>query len=359
MDVEPNETTLVSAISSCSRLQDGSLGKLLHGFCLRRFGGHGDNVILDNALLDVYLDCGAFADAVQLFDQMPQRDVVSGTTMICGCARHGRYAEAVAMFIELVRGGEIVPNELTVACVLGACASAGILKFGKWVHSYSLRSGIDVDGIVGNSLIHMYSKCGAIGAALLIFDKLLCKDLVSWCTIIRGLGTNGKPNNAIQLFALMLCYGVQPDNVAFLAVMTACCHSGLIEEGLMFFRAMYSVYGILPEKEHYTCIIDTFGRASCLKEAEDFFIGMPMEPDKCVWGALLSACKIHGADEVVYERIQKKVLYAEMTLGGGTYALLSNLLAKAEKWDESNNVRKQLNAKKISKLAGYSWTELA
>ncbi|KAL0925936.1 hypothetical protein M5K25_004313 [Dendrobium thyrsiflorum] len=359
MDVDPNEMTLVSALSACSRLKDGNLGKILHGICVRRFGGHGRNVILDNALLDVCLNCGAFTDAVQLFNLMPHRDVVSGTTMICGYVHHGKYEEAIAMFVELVSDGEIVPNELTVACVLGACASAGILRLGKCVHSYSLRNGIDVDGIVGNALIHMYSKCGAIGVALWIFGGLLYRDLVSWCTIIRGMATNGKPKHALQLFAFMLCCGVRPDNIAFLAVMTACCHAGLIEEGLMFFRAMHEVYGILPEKEHYTCIIDTYGRASCLKEAEDFFVGMPLMPDKCVWGALLSACKIHGAGEVVYDRIQKRVLHAGMTLGGGTYALLSNMLATAEKWDESNNARKELGAKRISKLAGYSWTELA
>ncbi|KAL0909531.1 hypothetical protein M5K25_020407 [Dendrobium thyrsiflorum] len=247
----------------------------------------------------------------------------------------------------LVSDGEIVPNELTVACVLGACASAGILRLGKCVHSYSLRNGIDVDGIVGNALIHMYSKCGAIGVALWIFGGLLYRDLVSWCTIIRGLATNGKPKHALQLFALMLCYGVRPDNIDFLAVMTACCHAGLIEEGLMFFRAMHEVDGGLPEKEHYTCIIDTYGRASCLKEAEGFFVGMPMMPNKCVWGALLSACKIHGVGEVVYDRIQKRVVHAGMTLGGGTYALLSNMLATTEKWDESNNARKELGTKRI------------
>ncbi|XP_020571511.1 pentatricopeptide repeat-containing protein At1g50270-like [Phalaenopsis equestris] len=356
MDVEPNEMTLVSALSACSRLKDGNLGKILHGICVRRFGGHGGNVILDNVLLDVCIVCGAFTDAAQLFDIMPHRDVASATTMICGFVRYERYEEAIALFGESVRDGEIVPNEITVASVLGACASAGILSLGKWVHCYLLRTGIDVDGIVGNTLIHMYSKCGAIGAALRIFGRLQCRDLVSWCTIMNGMAINGMPKHSIQLFSLMLCYGVRPDNVAFLAVMSACCHAGLLEDCLMFFVSMYDIYGILPEKEHYTCVIDTYGRAARLREAEDFFVCMPMKPDKCAWGALLSAC---GTNEVAYERIQKRVFHLGMTLGGGTYALLSNMFAKAEKWDESNNVRKQLDAKKVRKPVGYSWMEVA
>lgn len=355
MDVDPNEITLVAALPACSRLKDVRSGKTLHGICLRRFGGHGGNIVLDNAVLDMYCNCGALTHAVHMFDNMPHRDVVSGTTMICGYARQGRHLEAVLFFLELVRDGKMVPNEVTVACVLGSCANAGILRLGKWVHSLSLRISIDVDGVVGNALIHMYSSCGAIGMALKIFEGMFYKDLVSWCSIIRGMATNGNPSSAMQLFSLMLCCGVQPDSVAFLAVLSGCCHGGFVEEFLMFFRGMYGVYGILPETEHYTCLIDAFGRAGCLKEAENFLMCMPVEPDKGVWGALLSACKMHGADETVCKRIQERILDERMVVGGGTYALLSNMLAKSEKWDESHILREQISMRKIHKLAGYSW----
>ncbi|KAG0464316.1 hypothetical protein HPP92_020385 [Vanilla planifolia] len=251
-----------------------------------------------------------------------------------------------------------MPNKVSVGCVLGACASAGILRIGKWLHSYTLRAGLDEDGIVGNAFIDMYSKCGAIGAALKIFYGLPCRDLVSWCTMIWGMASNGRPKNAIQLFSLMLCHGIQPDSVAFLGVLSACCHAGHVKEALMFFKAMYDVYGVLPEKEHYTCIIDMYGRAGCLREAKEFFHGMPMKPDKCVWGALLSACKLNGSNEAVHVRMQKMFLQERVALGGGTYAMLSNMFAKDERWDEANKVEEQLNARKISKLVGYSWTEV-
>lgn len=357
MSVRPNGLTLVAALSACSKIGCANVGKSIHGYSLKSVG-IGNNIILENAALEMYVGCRDLRSACQMFDVMPERDVVSWTSLLSGYVRNGRYEEAIEVFVSMVRDGEVVPNEATLVCLLGACVLTGGLGLGKGVHSYIFRRYAGVDTVAGNALIDMYAKCGEIHMALKVFDALECRDLVSWGTIIGGMAMNGWVRLVFQLFALMLCHGLRPNGVVFLAVLSACCHAGLVEEGMMFFKSMNKVYGIEPRKEHYSCLIDTFGRTGRLEDAEKLICRMPVEPDGHVWGAFLNACKIYGGcSEGALDRLAKRILGGGLVVGGGTYALLSNLLAKDGKWEESNRVREHMRLKKIRKNAGYSCIE--
>ncbi|RZR72115.1 hypothetical protein BHM03_00010412 [Ensete ventricosum] len=358
MDVPPNALTLVSLLPACARLGALRHGKAIHGFGLKSCGGHGCNVILDNAILDLYLSCGDLVSARNLFGEMPSKDVVSWTTLISGYAANGIPEEAIATFHVMLRHGQVEPNEATMACVLRACASLGALSTGKWIHSYLLKSRIGVWGLPGNALINMYAKCGAIGMAWRAFSGVVRRDMVSWCTMMGGLAMSSRADLALQLFASMICHGLRPDGVAFLALLSACCHGGLVDQGLMIFEAMSKVYGVVPHKEHYTCMMDAFSRAGRLKEAEGILRGMPVEPDRHVWGVLLSACKMHGLQQAEWEQLGgKEALGGHLDFGGGTYALVSNILADAGRWQVSNQVRDLMRVRKVEKTAGRSRIE--
>ncbi|OAY66441.1 putative pentatricopeptide repeat-containing protein [Ananas comosus] len=358
MGVRPNAMTLVSLLPACSALKALDIGKSVHGFCFRSFRGHGSNVILDNAILDMYYKCGDIVSAQTLFGEMPRRDVVSWTTMVSGFARNGSYKEAIFAFCEVLLDGEVEPNEATIVSVLGAIASLGSLSLGKLVHCYLLRSQLGVDGILGNALINMYTKCGDVGLAFKVFRELSYKDLVSWCTVIGGMAINGRVKHALQLFSLMLQYGAQPDGIVFLALLSSFCHAGLVDHTLEIFDAMSKVYGITPQKEHYTCVIDAYGRAGKFKLAEDIVREMPSERDRHVLGALLSAYKVHGGDEAKCEHLKELLLGGEVGAGGVTYALLSNLLADAGRWEGANAVRDQMAARMVIKTAACSWIQV-
>ncbi|CAD5179341.1 unnamed protein product [Musa acuminata subsp. malaccensis] len=357
MDVPPNALTLVSLLPACARLGALLPGKAVHGFGLKSCGGHGCNVILDNAILDLYMSCRDLVSARNLFGEMPSKDVVSWTTLISGYAANGIPEEAISAFHVMLRHGQVEPNEATMACVLRACASLGALSTGKWIHSYLLKSHIGVCGLPGNALINMYAKCGVIVMAWRAFSGLACRDLVSWCTMMGGLAMTSRSDLALQLFASMICHGLRPDGVAFLALLSACCHAGLLDQGLMIFKAMSKVYGVVPKKEHYTCMMDAFSRAGRLKEAEGILCSMPVEPDKHVWGVLLSACKTHGLQQAEWEHLGGKALGGYLDFGGGTYALVSNILADAGRWEVSNHVRDLMRVRKVEKTVGCSRIE--
>ncbi|KAM5570169.1 hypothetical protein ABKV19_017268 [Rosa sericea] len=184
MDVEPNITTLVTVLSSCSSLRAFKLGKAVHGHCLRNL--HKRNLILDNVVLDFCLRCGSLVAARYLFVIMPKRDFVSWTSMVGGYAHRDLCDEAMRLFQQLVQGGKAEPNEATIVNVLSACSSVCSLSSSQQVHSYmSTQPDLMVNGNVGNALIYIYVRSGHLGMAISVFKALKCKD--SWSIIISGM----------------------------------------------------------------------------------------------------------------------------------------------------------------------------
>lgn len=355
MDVKPNTSTLVSVISACCGLGAIRFGKAIHGYHLRSM--EGNNIILNNALLDFYVKCKYLVRAKHLFMKMSRRDVISWTTMIGGLTQCGLCEEAVEVFQAMVKGEEAVPNDVTLVNVLTACSSLGALNWGRWVHSYiSTRYDLMVDGNVGNALINMYAKCSDMRMAVWVFNELTHRDIISWSTIICGMAMNGNAMIALRFFSLMLVHGISPDDVTFIGLLSACSHAGLVEKGIIFFKAMKDVYGIAPQMQHYACMVDMYGRAGLLEEAEAFIRGMPMEAEAPIWGALLNACKIHGSEKM-FERINQ-ILCNAKGVSIGTLALLSNTYASSNRWDDANKVRDMMRDMGLKKMSGCSWIEV-
>ncbi|KAJ4953849.1 hypothetical protein NE237_030681 [Protea cynaroides] len=151
------------------------------------------------------------------------------------------------------------------------------------------------------ALVDMYSKCGCVEPALLVFEGILDKDVKAWNAIISGVAMNRNAKKSFELFERMNAYGAQATVVTFVAILTAFTYAGFVDEGLLLFEQMGVVYGVEPQLEHYACIVDLLGQAERLEEAETFTeekIGGFEGGDANVWGALLGACKIYANVEV-------------------------------------------------------------
>ncbi|CAJ1961670.1 unnamed protein product [Sphenostylis stenocarpa] len=351
---KPNAATLVGALCACSSLRALRLGKSVHAYGVRLIANA--NIVFDNAVLDLYAKSGSLKYAKNLFDKMCMRDVISWTTLLMGYSRGGYCKEAFSVFKQMVHSAEAEPNEATIVTVLSACASIGALSLGQWVHSYiDSRHDFVVDGKIGNALLNMYVKCGDMQMGFRVFGMIVHKDVISWGTVICGLAMNGYGKKTLELFSRMLVEGVEPDDVTFIGVLSACSHAGLVNEGVMFFKAMRDFYGIVPQMRHYGCVVDMYGRAGLFEEAEAFLRSMPVEAEWPIWGALLQACKIHG-NEKMSEWIRGHL--KGKSVGVGTLALLSNMYASSERWDDANKVRKSMRGNGVKKVVGCSWVEL-
>ncbi|CAK9158662.1 unnamed protein product [Ilex paraguariensis] len=150
--------------------------------------------------------------------------------------------------------------------------------------------------------------------------------------------------------------GVAPDDQTFTGVLSACSHSGLLDEGRMFFDSMIKEFGIVPNVHHYGCMVDLMGRAGLLDEAYQLILSMGIKPDATIWRTLLGACRIHRhtslGERVIEHLIEFKALEA------GDYVLLLNLYSTVNDWEKVIEVRKLMKEKKIQTTPGCSTIEL-
>jgi hypothetical protein len=107
----------------------------------------------------------------------------------------------------------------------------------------------------------------------------------------------GMVRKLLKHFEWMREEGIQPNDVTFVCLLSACSHEGLVDEGMWCYASMVTEHMISAKSEHYTCMVN-LGRAGHLQEAENMVMAMPCQPHVGAWMALLSACRIHGNVEM-------------------------------------------------------------
>eukprot|EP01018_Ginkgo_biloba_P030679 Gb_05648 [translate_table: standard] len=339
--------------------QNGQRDEALKLFRQMQLAGVKPNVITWNAMIGGYAQNGFGDEALNLFLQMQlegvKPDVISWTSMIAAYVRMGLCDEALKFFSQMQLAG-VKANAVTIASILPAYANLAALQQGKELHDYIIKNGFESHAIVASALIDMYSKCGSIEDARNVFDKMPQKDVVSWTAMLVGYAIHGHGKQALTLFNKMQQAGMRPDDITFTAVLSACSHAGLVDEGFQYFDSMSQNYCIKPTVEHYACMIDLLGRAGHLDEAHDFINNMPLKPSASVWGALLGACSIYQNVELG-ERVSEHLFELEPT-NTGNYVLLSNIYAAAGRQDDVTKVRKMMKERGLKNRPGCSWIEV-
>lgn len=345
--------TLAAVIRGSTKLIDLQVGKQVHGYTLKL--GFDLVLMVANTLLSMYAKCGVLDDATKFFEEMSFKDSVSYSALMSGCVQNGSAEEALQIFHRMQLSG-VEPELATMMGLLPACSHVAALRHGCSCHGYSIVRGYTADVSLCNAVIDMYSKCGKIDVARLVFDKMHKRDVVSWNAMIIGYGIHGFGVEAISLFQNMLVAGQKPDEVTFIGLLSACSHSGLVAEGKHWFLSMIQEFSIKPRIDHYLCIVDLLGRNGLLDEACEFIEGMPLEPDVRILNALLSACRIYKKIELA-EEISNKIqsLGPEST---GNFVLLSNIYSTVGRWDDAADVRVTQKGLGFIKSPGSSWIEV-
>ncbi|KAK1286824.1 Pentatricopeptide repeat-containing protein [Acorus calamus] len=352
--VQPDAFAVSSVLHACTL--GGSLEhrRDVHDQIIR-IGLESDRVVA-NALIDMYAKCGSVTDARVVFDRIAStaKDVVTWNAMIGGYSKNSLTNEALSLFGEMMRL-QVKPNCVTITCVLPACASLSSLEQGREVHGHALRIGCYSDMYVMNALMDMYTKSGALDLACALFDRMEAKDLLSWTVIIAGYSMHGHGGQALVTFKAMRAKAIEPNAASFLAILRACSHSGLIEEGQKFFDAMREECKIEPEMEHYSCMVDLLSRAGRLTEAYSFIESMAVKPNSSVWTPLLRGCQAHQ-DVKLAEKVAERIFELEPE-NAEHYMLLANVYAEAVRWNATKKFIERLNRRKGSSK-GCSWIEI-
>ncbi|XP_072994800.1 pentatricopeptide repeat-containing protein At4g33990-like [Typha latifolia] len=345
--------TLPLALRACRDTMSLQLGIEIHHLVYK--AGLQFDVFVSAALVDMYARCGSVEDARKVFDNMPKRDMVTWTVMISGFAECGNPAESLVLFDKMREEG-IVPDKVTMVTVVFACAKLGAMHKAKMIHDYILSINMSLNVFLGTAMIDMYAKCGSVDAAREIFDQMMERNVITWSSMISAYGIHGHGREALELCAQMLHSGIRPNHITFVSILSACSHAGLIDEGQKFFHSMERDYLIRPDVKHYTCMLDLLGRAGRLKEAIELSERVTLEKDEGFWGALLGACRIHGNIGLAEKAAQS--LLELRPRNPGYYVLLSNIYAKAGRWEDVAKIRDTMNSRRLKKTPGWTWIEI-
>ncbi|CAN6460077.1 unnamed protein product [Victoria cruziana] len=351
--VKPNFVTMISVVSACAQAGNIEEGRRMHEFMVE--SGMEINVVVSTCLIDMYIKGGFLNEAIELFERIPQKDVVSWNALISGLSKNGHATKALSLFRKM-KDSWVVPNAVTLVAALSSCAQLGALSEGMEIHELVKKLGLGLDLMVGTALLDMYAKCGCMGKMQHVFDAMPQKDVVSWSALVNGYAILGYSQEAIHTFVKMLDEGVVPNSITFLAVLSACSHAGLIYEGQEYFLSMRRDYYIEPRMEHYACMADLFARAKLLDLAKEIIDRMPFEPGASVWGSLLHACMISNNVEIAEWAMQH--LAQLEPRNDGNYVVLSNIYAAAGRWEDAERIRTALKDHVGQKNPGCSWIEV-
>lgn len=358
-EISVDSVAVTALLSAASNLGCLRAGKETHGYLIRHeieFEG------MFSYLIDMYSKSGSVETARRIFDGdecEDGRDQVTWNAMIAGYMHSENLDGAVSLFRQLLARGNS-PNHITVSLFLPACDPVGGILAGKQIHGFAVRQNLDSNVFVGTALVDMYSKCGGINYAEKVFDYMKEKNRVTYTTMISGLGQHGHGEKALLLFKEMQCLGIPPDAITFVGLISACSYSALVNEGLAVYESM-KIFGVSATPEHYCCVVDLLGRAGRVEEAYNFVRDLGEKADHAgVWGALLSACKLHGKYELgkAVSRTLFDMENQNGNGGAGYRVLASNLHAAEGRWDGVHEMRKEMKARGLVKEPGSSWIEV-
>lgn len=351
----PNNLTYPAVLKSVVQLCDSVMGRCVHCLVLKTGLGMGTEVFIGTGLVHFYVVCWSVVDAEKVFDELTVRNSVTWNALISGLTHKRMFGEALDVFRRMMKEG-VEPGEVTMVSVLSACAHLGALEQGKWVHNFIVRNCMRMNVFVGAALMDMYVKNGVVDEAEKVFSSLAVKNVYSWNILIWGYAMNGQGEDALRALCSMVSDGFKPDSVTFLAVLSACSHQGLVDDGRKIFKNMQVDFGLTPTVKHYSSMVDLLGRGGLLEEARNLIHTMHVKPDPAVWRAFLGACRIHK-NAPLTELAVKKLLQIEPTKAEN-YVLLANLFSSTERWAEVGEVWGLMDSRRIKKVPGCSSIEV-
>ncbi|KAL3654282.1 hypothetical protein CASFOL_003963 [Castilleja foliolosa] len=343
---------VASALSACGIIGFSGVGCQIHCLIIKT---NLQNEFLENALIDMYSKCGFINSANQIFHGTKKDSVITWNSMMCGFSQNGYSNEALNLFDEMcVKNFEM--DEVTFLSAIQACSNLGFIDKGKWVHHKVITFGIRSDMYIDTALANMYARSGDLRMARKVFDKMPERSVVSWSSMIGSYAMHGHVDEAISLFNKMVELGIKPNDVTFMNILSACSHAGYVERGKSYFNSMVKDFGLIPNLEHYECLVDLQSRAGDLNGAYEVINSMPFKADARVWGALVNGCRIHNRMDFL-ENINMDLLNMDAD-DTGYYTLLSNVYAEGGKWNEATMVRSKMRSLNLKKEPGYSMIEI-
>ena len=354
IEMELDGYVFVAVLKACSMIAALDLGVEIH-VCVIENGLDVD-LFVCSALINMYAKCGHLHEAYLAFDRLSRRNVITWSALILGYVEYGDFQDALLLFQKMEMEG-VEPNEVTYLCLLKACSSIAALEHGKHIHSHIITRGFQLDVFLGNTLLDMYGKCGSLGDALIVFNRMPKQDVVSWSVLIAVYAKHSNYEDALLLFQNMQEMMIMPNGVTYLSLISACSHAGLMEKGCQHFKDMIMLNGILPTLEHYNAVVDLLARSGHLKEAEDLLETLPFSADYVGWVSLLDSCRLDTKAVCQGKRCFDRVVTLKSQCTAG-YVLMSNVYANAGLWNDVKELEELRQCANLWKKPAKAFIEI-
>ncbi|KAK6915364.1 Pentatricopeptide repeat [Dillenia turbinata] len=281
------------------------LGKEIHGFVTK--SGLVSDVFVNNALMQMYSECGSVGLSRLVFDKMSERDVVSWSTMIRSYGKSRLLDEALDLIRDMhfvqIRPSEVamismmleenvVPNEISMLSFVIECGFVRALEFGKWIHGYLLRNGFQMSMALVTALTDMYGKCGEVENSRALFDRMEKMDVMSCSAMISAYAQANCLDQAFDLFVQMRKVGIRPNKVTMVSLLSLCAEAGALDLG-KWVHAYIDRQGMEADVILYTALVDMYAKSGDVDGAHGLFIESK-DRDICMWNAMMTGFAMHG-----------------------------------------------------------------
>ncbi|MQL93713.1 hypothetical protein Taro_026374 [Colocasia esculenta] len=290
--VPPNDFTFPCAFKACAALRCAATGRQVHAAAVK--AGLVADVFVGCSALDMYCKTGLKSDARKIFDEMPEKNIVAWNAVMTNAVLDAQPDEVVGAFVELRRLSDSYPNSITLCAFLNACAGARDSYFyaGAQLHGFIFRSGFESDVTIGNALIDFYGKCHQPHTARKVFDAILTRNDVSWCSMIVAYVQNGVEEEAFGVYSEARREGWYPTDFMVSSVLCTC--AGLT--GLDLGRSMHAVAirsCIDTNVFVGSALVDMYGKCGSIRDAQQTFEDLPTR-NLITWNALIGGYAQQG-----------------------------------------------------------------
>ncbi|XP_058184226.1 pentatricopeptide repeat-containing protein At3g24000, mitochondrial [Rhododendron vialii] len=298
--LEQDPTHYTKLLNNCTKLKKLLEGRSIHAHFLRSQFTH--NLVIQNTVLNLYAKCGSMDEARNLFEEMPDRDMVTWTALITGYSQNDRPRDALLLFPQMLRFG-FEPNQFTFSSLLKAAGAVPTDRDGRQVHGFVIKYGVDSNVYVGSSLVDMYARWGLMDEARFVFDKLVSKNDVSYNALIAGHARMDEGEQAVRLFRVMQREDFRPTHFTYSSVFTVCASIGALEQGKGVHAHMMKLGEQLVAFVGNT-LLDMYAKSGSIEDAKKVFDRL-VRRDVVSWNSMLNACAQHGLGKETVERFEQ------------------------------------------------------
>ncbi|KAK6939747.1 E+ motif [Dillenia turbinata] len=357
---------LILSLNSCS---SRTHFRIIHAKVIKSLNyKHG---FIGDRLVSGYCGFQCFDDAEKLFDEIPDKDLVSWNSLISGFSRNGCVPECLKIFSRLRFETNLEPNEVTLIPLISVCVDTYALGLGKSVHGFAVKYGLLWEVKFVNSLINLYGNSGDVDVAVKLFKAMPFRTMVSWNSVIRIFVENGLAEEGVRYLELMRNDGVEFDQATIVALVQGTVDIGVgrLAEAI---HGLVIVSGFGTDINVSTALLDSYAKLGRLILSCNIFSEM-RNPDRVAWTAMLAGYAVHGhgkhaidifelmveegiePDHVTFTHLLNACSHSESD--SRNYIMLSNIYSSRGLWRDAAKIRTLMKERGPDRNPGCSFIE--